>query len=1183
MQAFDAFEIPLKGVSLVEAGAGTGKTYSITSLYVRALLELNLRPGNILVLTFTKAATAELKARIFERLVQVKSFLDDPGAEEFNDKFFQKLHSFIDQREEAKEIIYQSIHEFEEAAIFTLHGFCQRVIEEHGAFFHQFGDFEVITDDSSLIKEYSARFFREFNEKASENEFNRFVLNHLWKENKKPDMFYGYVADRLTNPAAKPLPEVATLSQLRSVYETLNEEFKKLHKAWNSQKKLIEEDYKTGILKKGTYRDNFPEHLQEFDNWINTESMSGDLPEKANLFTASKYHSSVKKHKTASEIPFLTEFEQFYNRLKELDQIPGSFLKSMILYVNEKLQEEKKLENLYTYNDLISSVREGLTGEQSEVLRKKLIRKFPVALLDEFQDTDTFQYDIFSSLYNPESSETALFMIGDPKQAIYAFRGADVYTYLEARKSATGKQVYSLTYNYRSVPGLIESVNKLFEQSERPFLIDDIKFEKAHAPDEHGNNRELISGNKRHPFITFYETGSDKDIPVHVARVVAEMLQKAQQQKLKIDDEPVQAKDICVLVRKSAQAESIQTALNEVGVKSIMKSNRNIFDTHEAAQLYFILQGVSQPSKIEGVKAALSTEFIGWDAEAITLATDEQKLIDLIQQFRHFNELWQDRGIQVCLEAVKHEFSIEHNLAALKQGERAITNLNHLEELLTQAEKEHHFGMRGLLRWFLGKRKTRDKEERDEELIRLESDENLVQISTMHGSKGLEYSIVILPFLTDPPRRVRVNSEKYKKMLFHNPEQNDELSLYLNLFGHEKKQAWYRQTLFEEIAESARLQYVALTRAKQACIVYFMNELHPYAPLAVLDPSNSIEKDALGEKNPSDIEIGDFIHQLSKGDNGIEVKKAEVQEKGKFTGYKASAIQLEEPDAFERSDLHDTKRISSYSSVSGSYESPGVADTDFIYDEPVQEERIELVPEEGFIGFPGGRAAGSCLHDIMELINFRETDALQEITQKKLEEYGFEPHWKATVEKRIEKVLGHYLHNEEKIRLKDLPTTAVLKEMEFHFSVGDVPAQSVYRLIRGDIKQSVHHKHIPKGYLKGFIDLVFKHDNRYYILDYKSNYLGADPGDYESSALKESVEHSDYDLQYYLYTIALHRFLQQRIPGYTYNEHFGGVFYLYMRGITDTPGSGIYFDRPPARSIAKLNNLLSKGARYENK
>jgi len=1183
MQAFDAFEIPLEGISLVEAGAGTGKTYSITSVYIRALLELNLRPGNILVLTFTKAATAELKSRIFERLVQVKTFLDYPGAERFNEEFYRKLHSFIGDREEAKEIINQSIHEFEEAAIFTLHGFCQRVIEEYGASFNQFGDFEVITDESSLIREYSARFFREFNEKASENEFNHFVLNHLWSAEKKPDMFYGYVADRLNNPAAKPVPGVSPLSELQSVFETLNKDFKKLHKAWNAQKKLIKKDYDAGILNGNIYRPEFPEHLQKFDKWINEKRISVNMPNKLHLFTASKYYDAVKKNETASEIPFLTDFEGFFNELEKLNQIPGSFLKSMIRYVNEKIQDEKKIENLYTYDDLISSVRESLAGGENKTLRKKLIRKFPVALLDEFQDTDTFQYEIFSALYHPESTETALFMIGDPKQAIYAFRGADVYTYLEARKSVTEKQLYRLTYNYRSVQGLIESINKLFEQSERPFLINDIKFEKAQAPGAHGNTSELIAGNKKHPLLTFYEIENDKDIPIHVARLVAEMLQKAEQGKLKIDNEPVQAKDICVLVRTSAQAETIQIALNEVGVKSILKSNRNIFDTHEAAQLYFILQAVSKPSNIEGVKAALSTEFIGWDAEKIIQATEEQKLIDLIQHFRRFNELWQDRGIQACLEAIKHEFSIEHNLAALKHGERAITNINHLEELLTQAENEHHFGMRGLLRWFLGKRKTRDKEERDEELIRLESDENLVQISTMHGSKGLEYSVVLLPYLLDPPRRVRVNPEKYKKMLFHNPAKNDELSLYLNLFEHEQKNTWYRQTLFEEIAESVRLQYVALTRAKQACIVYFMNELHPYAPLAVLDPSNSVQKDALGEKNPSDIKIDDFIHQLSEGDNNIEVKKAEIDGSKNFTGYKAPAIQLEEPLSFKRDNLQDIRRVSSYSSVSGSYESPGDTDTGFIYDEPIQDARIEPVPEEGFIGFPGGRAAGSCLHDIMELINFQEPEALSEITQEKLEEYGFEQHWKATVERRIKKVLGHYLDIEKKIRLKDLPNTAILKEMEFHFSVGDVPAENVYRLIRDNNKHSVHHKHIPNGYLKGFIDLVFKHDNRYYILDYKSNYLGANPADYEPPALKESVQHSDYDLQYYLYTIALNRFLQQRIPGYSYNEYFGGVFYVYMRGITDTPGSGVYFDRPLARNIAALNKLLSNGAYYENK
>lgn len=1159
----NVFEAPLKGISLVEASAGTGKTYNITSLYVRAVLEKNLLPSQILVMTYTEAATAELKYRIRKRLNESLEALLTEKAD--GDTFLQQL--LHQPFSEAPEKLRKAIDSFDEAAVFTIHGFCNRILSEFSLHFDVSPNFELLTDDSELLQDCVDDYWRDFITKAEENSQLYVLLDYLTDTGFGPDELKSVLSEIMKHPEAVLEPQNLNYESLLGQIDDLNAIFKEVKRLWELEGAELENIYRGDALKRNIYQKSTEDrHWDEFQQWLNQSSIKVLYPDSLVKFGL-KLSRSGKKNTEIPELALSTAIDQYIDLAQQLKLLKPAFIKKSVAVVQDEYNSRKKDANLLTYNDLLELVEKGLKNKSGSHIASILNQKYPVALVDEFQDTDPIQYSIFRQIYFGKN-KSALFMIGDPKQAIYGFRGADIYTYLEAREDAHEEQRYSLSYNYRSNEGMIEAVNTLFTQAQNPFVIDKLNFDSALYPRHKGEKPVLYFKNDK--FIKPLQSikvessgnGYKKDFRGHLYAAVADEILALLSDKYKLNDRRVEQKDIAILIRKGAEGDVLQDELKKRGLKSVMRSRNSVFKTNVAEELFLILKSIYHISYESGVRAALCTELLGFQADDILqLNENEEAWSEILERFLTTKEQWEKYGIESAIDELSKQFSIQHKLAELPDSERRITNVLHLSELLSKAQREQKLTGIGLLKWFHHKMND-DATDSDDEVLRLESDEDLIQISTMHGAKGLEYNIVFCPFLWEEAIKIK-NGNLLK---FH---QDGKTHLDISLgIDHPKRTEFETQTSIQQLAESIRLAYVALTRSVAACYLFvpdFKNISE--SPLGVLFAGNQAHADY--EK------ITGSLAQLPN----IELRTPFISGQSSELTLKTEKTDLTENAHFRRKDLFEIPRIISYSLLSQAHSSDDqIHDYDADFNYALPEGDSEKLKALNHFSFPKGANAGTCLHKIFEDISFTETELIAQLVEENLEYYGFDDEWKKPVSDWISSCLNQPF-GEPPITLRNLPEQDVLKEMEFLFPVQNVKTDQLWKLIRRK-NISGFKDHETYGFMKGYIDLTFTFNNRYYILDYKSNYLGDKKENYGNERLQETILEAGYDLQYHIYTLALHRYLKQRADHYKYENHFGGVLYFFIRGMdVNEPGSGIFFHRPEFSLVQQLDDFFREGDR----
>jgi exodeoxyribonuclease V beta subunit len=1153
------FEAPLKGISLVEASAGTGKTYNITSLYVRAVLEKRFEPSQILVMTYTEAATAELKFRLRNRLKE--SLKAVKNGESGNDGFLQKLIS--QDYEDAEAMLKSAIDRFDEAAVFTIHGFCSRLLTEYNLQFGVSPDFKLLTDQSELLQDCVDDYWRSFIRQAGSNPNQLMLLDYLTDEGFGPDELKPVVAEIMNHPNSEVIPGNYNFERLYGLVDRLRDKFKEVKVFWEDEGETLEDIYRGDDLNRGIYRKNTEQSdwliLRE---WLNNDSAKIWYSDRLEKF-GTKISRSGKK--SAPDIPELNisraidEFMEIADRLKILKV---AFIQESIDHIKENFQQQKENSNLLTYSDLLILAEKGLSDDSSGKLAKRLSKKYPLALVDEFQDTDPTQYSIFKQIYY-ERPNAALFMIGDPKQAIYGFRGADIFTYLEAKKDSNDAQSYTLSENHRSNSRMIEGVNELFGQSDSPFLIDGFSYNPAQFPSQKEDIPYLKrkAGEAVNPLqailideVEYTSKGAlEEDIYIAVCNEVMDLLSG----EYTLNGREVEEKDIAILVRKGFQGEEIQQMLRGKGLKSVLKSRTSVFQTREADELLLVLKSIQKISNESGIRAALSTELLGYTAaEIYRLLEDEQEWSALIQQFVQLKEIWDNHGIEAALERLLQVFGVLGRLSAFKDAERRITNLMHISELLGKAQRQQRLQGKTLLKWYHQKQQESSADSDDEQL-RLESDEDLIQISTIHSSKGLQYPIVICPFLWDSGADVKVNDI----LKFHQDGVN-----YIDIsqgISHSEREQYEALTVEQQMAEEVRLAYVALTRSISANFLFIPN----YKKIEQ-SPLSSI----LHGKNETDSRNYDSILSILNQCDHIEVRD-QADGKSVNRDQKPGTASTLKSAQFRRKDIYQYPRMLSYSSLT---EGKSHAVSAHDYDELFYQFENKAPLTYDKFGFPRGANAGTFLHKIFEDISFNSPKNLEQVITENLNYYGFHEVWENPVQRWVEDVLAMELGSPP-VSLSTLEDTDVLKEMEFYFPVQNLQAGEIWEMIRGgepssaDIDQA-------SGFIKGFIDLIFRTGGRYYILDYKSNHLGDNPADYTFGNLSQAIKDSGYDLQYHIYSLALHRFLANRIKGYNFEEHFGGVLYLFLRGVDkDKSGSGVFFDKPNYELIKRLDAYFRQG------
>ena len=1173
---------PLSGMHLIEASAGTGKTYAISGLFVRLLLEKKLAVRQILVVTYTRAATEDLRLRVRQ---MVGSCLQAFASGRGRDDFETGLLAEIDDHDQAGRRLVSALQDFDEAAIFTIHAFCQRMLKENSLESGALMDTELVPDLDELLQEIAADFWR--------LQMDRFppAFTALAAKKILPDRLFFFVKKMRPGLLLLPAIDPAVLERIAGggLAGTENEVSRALAavcRAWPLAReqvhRLLLEN--TGLNKKSYSPEKIPLWLAEMDAFCREQPVyQGVIPENFGKFSADSLAAATKKNSLAPVHPFFhlcREVCVCHEKWTTLcDQGLIALRQEAARYGLAEFDRRKREKNLFAYDDLLHKLRQALQGQNRDRLIRRILDRFPAALIDEFQDTDPVQYEIFSTLYQC-AAQTLLYIIGDPKQAIYSFRGADIFTYMTAIRDVPSS--FDLDRNYRSEPGLIRAVNSLFAAATDPFVYSRIPFHPVSAADK--KERPLLTiGGRQEPPLQLWQIMrrpaendamprevAEKRVLAALAAEISGLLEQGRNGEALIGDRRLGPRDIAVLVRENREAQQVQKILYRVGIPSVQQSMEDLFATHETEELSRVLSAVVEPANDRKIRAALATDMLGGTCvDLLRLEEDEEAWSSRLALFLFCHHCWREKGFMAMFRLLLDQQHVRVQLLRFVDGERRLTNVLHLGEVLHSHEREKKATPAALLAWLADRIAGRDKAA-EEHQLRLESDAERVQIVTIHRAKGLQYPVVFCPFSWGGSRSIR------ETVSFHLPEGGNVAALDMGSEEIEQHKEMARQ---EELAENMRLLYVALTRAVHRCYVAW-------------GAFHGAESSALAWLFHG---RGDFaalkkrVKKLTDAEIGAELIELVRQAEGNIALVARTGDELPSP----RTSWRDRPAPLVCRTFTGGISALQVTSFTAItshgrHGEPfAPREEARGAPEDsGSIhAFPRGAAPGTFMHDIFEHLDFpqlgTDPETCRQLIVKKLARHGFAPSWQDAVFAMVHNVLTTpLLPDRPELVLQSVAAGKRLNELEFYFPLAAVTSAEVKEILQahghgGPLAAALEFT-VNRGFLKGYIDLVFERDGRFYLVDWKSNYLGAGPADYNRGRLEEVMVRERYSLQYLFYTVALHQYLAQRLTDYSYETHFGGCFYIFLRGVHPEYGSacGIYHDRPAADLVTRLSRLL---------
>ena len=1173
---------PLHGARLIEASAGTGKTFTIAGLYLRLLLghgdsetkhQVPLTVDQILVVTFTEAATAELRDRIRARIHDARLAFSRGQS---SDPVIEPLLEEVSDHKQAAEILLQAERQMDEAAVYTIHGFCQRMLTQNAFESGSRFDNEFVTDESHLKAQIVADYWRRNFYPLPFNLAGE--VRRIWGS---PSALLSEVTHYLTGAPLK-LSVEAMQGSLADLHKDNLAAIEALKQQWRaSQDDFLALISNSDINKRSYTKKSLPTWLEVVNEWASAETIGYEFPDKLEKFAQNVLIEKTPK----GEAPVHEVFSAVETFLAKPISLKAPILAHAIEHCREMLAKAKQQKQWLSFDDLLTNLSASIDNDESHLLAERIRTLYPVAMIDEFQDTDPLQYSIFSRIYL-DNPECGLFMIGDPKQAIYGFRGADIFTYIKARNQVSSH--FTLGTNWRSSADMVAAVNQVFELPSSPFIYDqDIPFLPVKAS-PNADKRVWTMAGQTQPALTYWlQDAEDKPLPkgeylkamsTATADQIHTILSCAQNGEAHFSDgkseHPITAGDIAVLVRTGNEGRMVKEALAKQGIASVYLSNRDsVFTSVVASDLQRLLQAVLTPEHDRALRASLASELFALDAGTLDkLNNDENEWESAINEFKEYRKLWVQRGVLPMLRSVMSKRHIAERLLEEDNGERALTDLMHIGELLQQASIELDSD-HGLLRWLA--QAISDAENglggSDDQIQRLESERNLVQIVTIHKSKGLEYDLVFLPFV--------LSYREASEAKYYDAEQDR------TVLDITKQDAALAQADRERLAEDLRLIYVALTRAVYGCFI-------GAAPLrngrSTKEPTG-VHHSAMGYllQDGEQGGISDLSNAIQKQVSGLSAvtcSSLPEEHDGPFVLVEATQPELNARELAQQIDRH--WRITSYSGLvkQGHSHHSDDALTDLmkldVDSSGEQDDEEMLEPEQTIFTFPRGARPGTFLHTLFEEVEFTEPASSDENTQtilRLMESEQLEESWLPALQTLIDTVLATPLDGKRMLLNQKQPAQRLV-EMEFLLPIEVLSSPALNRVIQrhdplsakaGDLGfQTV------QGMLKGFIDLVFEDSGKYYVLDWKSNYLGDDVSHYHGNALKAAMADHRYDLQYQIYALALHRFLRSRLPNYDYQHHFGGVYYLFLRGMDGESEHGIFSAKPSLEFLDDMDRLI---------
>ena len=1167
---FEPLTLPIDGTNLIEASAGTGKTYGIAALFSRLVLLEDISVERILVVTFTKAATAELKNRLRARLEEALYLLDHPQELAQADAFMQALIAaagYSDSHPLPKLRLKAALSQFDNAAIYTIHGFCQRLLRDY-AFLCQ------APFDTELAEEQHARLLVPAQDFWRQTVIHDPILAELaFKKHLTPQQLLQDIQPYLGRPALqwkRPDSDLAAARQnVQQLWTAILPQLTELEKAfWQLHPALNGNTYRTN-----TFKEVFASLKQAAEN----QQTGTDSKDKLYLLSAEKLADSVKKGQTAppdlcGRLNILADFAAALATQSTTEEEAVTQLSlDLLAYLKTAVAEHKQNSRERTYDDLLQDVYQALTdGSYADTLADTVANNWQVALIDEFQDTDPLQYEIFRRCFILR--EIPLFLVGDPKQAIYGFRGADIQAYLQA--AADADRHYTLSQNHRSHATLINGIGSLFQQKNRPFVLPDIAYPNVAAarPDSRLKPaptpiriRWLQEGESPSHNKAFLRDRSAN----YCADEIAAVLRQAARGELDYEKNgttrAVAAGDIAVLVRTAHEGSLITQALKKRGIQSVSIRRDSIFATPEAEALSALLKFWLEPRQGGLLRFVLGGVLFKQTAKALhSLHHDDNLLADYNSAAAAAMETWQRHGFFSALQQFAARYHIESRLLAAGD-DRSLTNYLQLAELLATEDQRSH-NPTALQQWLAAHiAQAGSSTVGDTAMLRLESDEALVKIVTMHAAKGLQYPLVYCPFAWDA--KDPVNKKDWH--VLQTPQAPARL-----LAAHQLDDADFSRLNDDHMSENLRLLYVALTRAEE--------QLTLYAASCQDTPSNPLVYLLSGG---ADADLGTAMQGYEDKETRAQILAGNWQQFLHDSPHRSSFEWLTDtPPANTAPPLplpaHPYRALNlpvrtftatRYTSFTGLTRTLAerlpqddllqpaldaaetlVADTAALPEHPAD-------PYDVF-AFPRGTQAGVCLHELLEHFDFRRPAGQQhDAIGATLARYGFEPHWTPAACTMLDAAAQAGLSNGS--RLSDMPPSDRLAEMAFVMHMQDFNLPALQRWLAGSSLPPVcieAAKHLDfatlNGFLNGFIDMVcLDAHQQVCLIDYKSNHLGHAAADYCPAALNEAVAEHHYYLQALIYAIAVARYFQaRRLPAPVIH-----VRYLFLRGL-DGSQNGIW-------------------------
>ena len=1196
-QVLNAESFDLWGSRLIEASAGTGKTWTIAALYLRLVLghggangfERPLRPSEILVMTFTRAATRELSDRIRDRLLNAAQCFRGEKTIESDDMFLLNLMSDYasgPERNRAAHALAMAAENMDDASIHTIDAWCQRMLKEHAFDSKNLFDETLVADEQAMLIEASQDYWRQACYPLDSEHLSLVLgiwcsvdslindMQNLHDQDIPPQAGDGTLEEVLNQATAE---RTATLRQIKMGWANRAQ---RMQDWLSSQLPAAAHGWKT--LRKA----DFERWLGALKMWADGESETSLIDDIGETGCERLTPDGLTKVRAIGSpaIDFPGEFAEFAQLQIALEKLPEMAVQVRLhaaAQVAKRLLQLKRNTSSFGFLDMLHRLNAALRGEKGQSLRDRILAQYPVILIDEFQDTSPLQYQIFDQIYRTQTNDphSGLFLIGDPKQSIYGFRGADIYSYMQARRATAGRH-YMLETNYRSTQALVDVINHWFghadtQRSEAAFMYrtpDDnpLPFVKVSA---HGRQEHFVCATGTVPAMTLIhdlEVRNFREMrQCFAARCAEQIVTWLNDPKTGFAEadrfKPLKPADIAILVRTGKEAAAVQRELARRDIASVYLSDKeSVFSSTEAIDLVHWLRAVAMPQDVKLVRAGLATRILGLSLDELGwLAGNDEAFDSRCEQLRHLRTTWQMQGVLAMLRQTLHLFGLSAKFLEQTGGERSLTNVLHLAELLQNASTTLD-GDQALIRW-LQAEISEENTQSDEQIVRLESDADLVKVITIHKSKGLEYPLVCLPYASS----------------FR--EKDSKTTTYVNLADNDGHRELRLQFSKDELAladrdrlrEDVRLLYVALTRARHSLWVGFSAIKEGRSSQCVSHKSGAGY--VLGGPDP--IDAADWLNPLEQCaamNEHMALQAAKQDTTCTPLNSTDDAADLRKACIY-KADFERDWSIASFSELTRNMsETTGTKLSPLHVNRPADDEAnwdgsaSNVPPKRTQVQgdvvtwhkFSRGPEAGNFLHDQLEWLAserfaLHDNDTLTTRLQRNCERSGRENDTEL-VTSWLTQVVQTVLPGPE-VSLVELNN--VLTEMEFWLPVHQMDSQWVdeqcrHHLLPGVDRPSLDNRHL-HGMLMGFVDLVFEHEGRYWLLDYKSNHLGDCDEDYCHDALDCAMAEHRYDVQATIYLLALHRLLKFRLgSSYQPEEHLGGAIYLFLRGVKG-PQNGV--------------------------